>query len=603
MHLQENSSMQTFNDVHLQFASFFKNSTLQPYAYLVSKKLSEGHICINLDDIEKDWEQLPPYFAQAKLNVKYLLNDNLVSKDIASKQPFILFSNRLYLQRYEQYEREIFTQILSFLNQKVDVIKQKENSIKEQSNYLRSLFNRSINALPNWQFAAVISAFINQFTIITGGPGTGKTTTVAKILALLFQLNPNLKVALAAPTGKAAARMAESLKNASEQVDEKVRENFMALQPSTLHRLLGYIPDSPYFKHGKEFPLLHDVVIIDESSMIDAALFAKLLNAIGSKTKLILLGDKDQLASVEAGSLFGDLCLAKAAINHFSIDRLALINETIANEDQLIPKSEITNSHALQGHIIELKYSHRFKSDEGIGKLSKAIINNEEQALADFINHQKNAQVEIYTDYSTKAFEEFISGYQDYIQEKDIKTAFQKLNKLRVLCATREGEQGLYSINKKIEDFLRGKNLLNTLEEFYEHRPIMVTSNNYQLNLFNGDIGIIRKDENGILRAHFESSDGEIFTVLPGLLSKVETVFAMTIHKSQGSEFNHVLISLPPVEEMNILTRELLYTGVTRAKNKVVILGSEALILQTAKAQVQRASGIQDRFLTLATNY
>jgi exodeoxyribonuclease V alpha subunit len=603
LHLQENSSMQTFNDVHLQFASFFKNSTLQPYAYLVSKKLSEGHICINLDDIEKDWEQLPPYFAQAKLNVKYLLNDNLVSKDIANKQPFILFGNRLYLQRYEQYEREIFTQILSFLNQEVDVIKQKENSIKEQSNYLRSLFNRSINALPNWQFAAVISAFINQFTIITGGPGTGKTTTVAKILALLFQLNPNLKVALAAPTGKAAARMAESLKNASEQVDEKVRENFMALQPSTLHRLLGYIPDSPYFKHGKSFPLIHDVVIIDESSMIDAALFAKLLNAIGSKTKLILLGDKDQLASVEAGSLFGDLCLAKAAINHFSIDRLTLINETIANEDQLIPKAEITNSHALQGHIIELKYSHRFKSDEGIGKLSKAIINNEEQALADFIHHQKDTQVAIYTDYNAKAFEDFIAGYQDYIQEKDIQKAFQKLNKLRVLCATREGEQGLYSINKKIEDFLRGKNLLSTLEEFYEHRPIMVTSNNYQLNLFNGDIGIIRKDENGILRAHFESSDGEIFTVLPGLLSKVETVFAMTIHKSQGSEFSHVLISLPPVEEMNILTRELLYTGVTRAKNKVVILGSEALILQTAKAQVQRASGIQDRFLTLATNY
>jgi exodeoxyribonuclease V alpha subunit len=594
--------MQTLNDVHLQFASFFKSSTLQPYAYLVSKKLSEGHICINLGDIEKDWETLPPYFAHATLLPKHLLKEDLVSTDLTNKQPFILFENRLYLQRYEQYEREIFNQILSFLNQEKGNLAQKESLIKEHHVYLQSLFQQNANALPNWQFAAVVSAFINQFTIITGGPGTGKTTTVAKILALLFQLNPNLKVALAAPTGKAAARMAESLKNASEQVDEKVRENFMALQPSTLHRLLGYIPDSPYFKHGKGFPLTHDVVIIDESSMIDAALFAKLLNAIGPQTKLILLGDKDQLASVEAGSLFGDLCLAKDAINHFSADRLALINETIANAEQLIPAAMLTSKHALKEHIIELKYSHRFKSEEGIGKLSKAIINNEVAAIEDFINDQKDKQVAIYTDYSAKAFEDFITGYQEYIVEKDIKKAFEKLNNLRVLCATREGEQGLYSINKKIEDFLKSKNLISTVDEFYEHRPVMVTSNNYNLGLFNGDIGIIRKDDSGALKAHFESPNGEIVKILPGLLSKVETVFAMTIHKSQGSEFDQVLISLPNVEEMNILTRELLYTGVTRAKSKVVILGSAALILQTAKEQVQRASGIQDRFLTLETN-
>ena len=594
--------MQTLNDVHLQFASFFKSSALQPYAYLVSKKLSEGHICINLAEIEKDWETLPPYFAHATLLPKNLINEDLVSTDLANKQPFALFGNRLYLQRYEQYERDIFTQILSFLNQEKEILAEKENLIKEHQVYLQSLFNQNTNALPNWQFAAVISAFINQFTIITGGPGTGKTTTVAKILAFLFLLNPNLKVALAAPTGKAAARMAESLKNASAQVDEKVRVNFMALQPSTLHRLLGYIPDSPYFKHGKGFPLSHDVVIIDESSMIDAALFSKLLTAIGPQTKLILLGDKDQLASVEAGSLFGDLCLAKAAINNFSAGRLTLINDTIANAEQYIPPTILESKHALKEHIIELKYSHRFKSDEGIGKLSKAIINNEVAEIEDFINHQKDKQVAIYTDFSAKAFEDFIAGYQDYILEKDIKNSFKKLNNLRILCATREGEQGLYSINKKVEEFLRTKNLISTVEEFYEHRPVMVTSNNYHLGLFNGDIGIIRKDENGVLKAHFESSDGEIFTILPGLLTKVETVFAMTIHKSQGSEFDQVLISLPNVEEMNILTRELLYTGVTRAKAKVVILGSAELILQTAKAQVQRASGIQDRFLTLETN-
>jgi exodeoxyribonuclease V alpha subunit len=347
---------------------------------------------------------------------------------------------------------------------------------------------------------------------------------------------------------------------------------------------------------------VHDVVIIDESSMIDAALFAKLLNAIGSHTKLILLGDKDQLASIEAGSLFGDLCLAENAINQFSEDKLNFINKVITNPLNQIPKPAKQSKHLLAEHIIELKFSHRFNSEKGIGKLSKAIINNEVAVIEDFIKLQNDEQVSIHTDYSATAFENFIAGYQDYIQEKDIKTAFQKLNNLRVLCATREGEQGLYSTNKKIEDYLKGKSLISIIEEFYEHRPIMVTSNNYNLGLFNGDIGIIRKDENGILRAHFESPDGEIIKILPGLLSKVETVFAMTIHKSQGSEFNQVLISLPNVEEIKILTRELLYTGITRAKSKVVILGSEQIILQTAKEQVQRASGIQNRFSSLETS-
>jgi exodeoxyribonuclease V alpha subunit len=594
--------MQTLNDVHLQFASFFKSSTLQPYAYLVSKKLSEGHICINLAEIEKEWATLPPYFQNAKLQEIDLGKEKLVSKNTDHKQPFVLYQNRLYLQRYEQYEREIFEQILSFINQEKALANQRATQIEQNKEYLQSLFNQQKSDQPNWQFAAVISAFINQFTIITGGPGTGKTTTVAKILAILFQFNPNLKVALAAPTGKAAARMSESLKAASQQVDKKVRENFMALQPATIHRLLGYIPDSPYFKHYKKLPLVHDVVIIDESSMIDAALFAKLLNAIGSHTKLILLGDKDQLASIEAGSLFGDLCLAENAINQFSEDKLNFINKVITNPLNQIPKPAKQSKHLLAEHIIELKFSHRFNSEKGIGKLSKAIINNEVAVIEDFIKLQNDEQVSIHTDYSATAFENFIAGYQDYIQEKDIKTAFQKLNNLRVLCATREGEQGLYSTNKKIEDYLKGKSLISIIEEFYEHRPIMVTSNNYNLGLFNGDIGIIRKDENGILRAHFESPDGEIIKILPGLLSKVETVFAMTIHKSQGSEFNQVLISLPNVEEIKILTRELLYTGITRAKSKVVILGSEQIILQTAKEQVQRASGIQNRFSSLETS-
>ncbi|OAQ39718.1 exodeoxyribonuclease V subunit alpha [Pedobacter psychrophilus] len=588
--------MQTFNDVHLQFASFFKSQNLQPYAYLVSKKLSQGHICLNLNELSTEKEDISSYFKINNLNIEQLKKEKMVSLKGDEKQPFILHQNRLYLQRYFNYESKILTRILKFKNNTEEL--NQLNRLKENKDFIKNLFPSTPNII-NWQLVAAVNSFINNFTIITGGPGTGKTTTVAKILAIMFQINPDLKVALAAPTGKAAARMAESLKQADLKVDEDIKSKFELLKPATIHRLLGYVPDSPYFKHNRENPLLVDVLIVDESSMIDVALFSKLLDAVGNQTKLILLGDKDQLASVEAGSLFGDLCLAQNQLNIFDEERTQLINSLIDDESAQISTNIDSQdiSHPLFQHIVELKHSYRFKGEEEIGVFSKAIINNNQKTIKEFIDKKENGQVTIDTNYDIKLFHEFVKGYQDYIDETDIKKALKKLNNLKVLCAVREGEQGVYMINKHIESYLSEKKLINKGLEFYLHRPIMITKNNYALGLFNGDIGIIREDDHKVLKAFFENSEGKLVSVFPGLLSQVETVFAMTIHKSQGSEFTNVLMVLPKAENIDILTRELLYTGLTRAKQNVILQALEANLLKSAEAKVERASGINQRFL------
>lgn len=588
--------MNTINDVHQQFASFFSSPTFQPFAYLVSKKLSEGHICLNLDDSEVE-------NSRGLLEEKWVTTVENSSSTSGIKQPFVLHNNRLYFQRYFNYETLILQRLQEFIGAEKKLESARLKALQQESSFIKALFNPIQNSIESpktdWQLVAAISAVLNNFTIITGGPGTGKTTTVAKILSILFKVNPKLKVALAAPTGKAAARMAESLKETSAKFNQDVAENIRGLEPKTIHRLLRSIKDSPHFRHNQQNPLNYDVVIIDESSMIGVALFAKLLDAIGPETRLIMLGDKDQLASVEAGSLFGDLCQSQTQLNIFSSLRSALMNEL--NGNLPMPRSAEVDgqaNHPLFQHVIELKVSHRFTSDGGIGKLSRAIIQNDVSVLQDFMETNADVQVVIDQVYSKQLFEKVVDGYREFIQEPDIKTALMKLNNLRVLCAIREGEQGLHATNRKIEKYLSDKGLISLKGDFYINRPIIITSNNYALGLFNGDVGMIRPDEKGVLKAWFEDSQGNLKALTPGLITQVETVFAMTIHKSQGSEFNQVFVVLPQTENIAILTRELLYTAVTRAKSKVFIQGTKAVIVKTADGQVQRASGIAQRFFT-----
>lgn len=590
--------MHTINDVHQQFAEYFDIPVLKPYAYLLSKKISEGHICLHLDKLT----ELPPYCGDMVPGSGPLQAVTLVARNGNDQQPFVLYQDRLYLQRYFRYETTFLKRIHQFLETEKEQLAQRLTVLETHRDLITSLFVSDDpideNTPTDWQLAAAITGVLNNFTIITGGPGTGKTTTVAKILAILYNIAPSLRVALAAPTGKAAARMAESLRNTKLPVAPSLTEKLQSLSPSTIHRLLKSKKDSPYFHHNAENPLNYDVVIVDESSMIDIALFAKLLDAIGPDTRLILLGDKDQLASVEAGSLFGDLCQAQEILNLFSADRLALINSFITDKRKNIPDSHISEDHhPLFQHLVELRRSHRFTGHKGIGKFSKAIIRNDQAALKEFLHTNNDEQVIIDPSYSRELFEQFVSGYEAFIKENDKQEALHKMNGLRVLCAVREGEQGLYAINKMIEKYLHDKKLIKINAEFYENRPIILTRNYYEHNLFNGDTGIIRPDENGVLMAWFEDGTGDLRAVLPGYLTEAETVFAMTIHKSQGSEFNKVLVVLPAVTNVALLTRELLYTAVTRARTMVYVQSSEEVLLQAVEHSVERASGIANRFV------
>ncbi|HSC39595.1 MAG TPA: exodeoxyribonuclease V subunit alpha, partial [Chitinophagaceae bacterium] len=535
--------MQTLNDVHQQFAEYFDVPELKPYAYLLSKKLSEGHICLYLDKITDQPGPLPAYCNNILPGSEPLKAMPLVARNGSDAAPFVLYQDRLYLQRYFRYETRFLQRLYQFLAAEKALQPERVALLQTQKAYISGLFANGAPATgddnTDWQLAAAITGVLNNFTIITGGPGTGKTTTVAKILAILYTIDPHLKVALAAPTGKAAARMAESLRNTTLPGKDAVVEKFQQLAPSTIHRLLKTRMDTPYFRHDRNNPLNEDVVIVDECSMIDVALFAKLLDAIGPGTRLILLGDKDQLASVEAGSLFGDVCQSQARLNVFSEERRALINSFITAPERQVPAPQAgsNESHPLFQHLVELRRSHRFTGHTGIGKLSKAIINNDAPALQEFLQPGADAQVVTDGAYDDALFESFVAGYETFITEKNTRKALQKMNTRRVLCAIREGEQGLYAVNKKIEKYLHDKKLIKANGGFYENRPIILTRNYYEHGLFNGDTGIIRPDKNGQLMAWFDDGSDKPKAVLPGYLTQAETVFAMTIHKSQGSEF------------------------------------------------------------------
>ena len=462
-------------DSHIQFASFFKHPVLQPLACLLSQKLSEGHICLPVSELPHQVELLPEEWQPLlrDLDVETIAGLPLVGNAEILQKPFILHGDRLYLQRYFKYETDTLTAIKKLIAGEAAVLPARIAAVEAHREKLEPLFaGGGKTGVSDWQSAAVINSALQNFAIITGGPGTGKTTTVARLLALLFTLQPNLRVALAAPTGKAATRMAESLRNTVLPGFENLKDQFEALQPTTIHRLLKSKTGTPYFRHNGENPVPYDVLIADESSMIDVALFAKMLCAIGPSTRLFLLGDKSQLASVEAGSIFGDLCTAQPQLNRFTAGRQKLLNSFITDASQQLPAGTEpdTGNHLLFEHVVELQTSYRFTANAGIGRFSKAVIAGDTAGVQSFVEGE-DAEVTIDTEYDAELFEKFVAGYADYICEPDIAKALKKLGQLRVLCAQREGPQGLYTANKDIENFLLGRRLLRSIEGNYENRP------------------------------------------------------------------------------------------------------------------------------------
>lgn len=420
----------------------------------------------------------------------------------------------------------------------------------------------------DWQQLAVDLAQHTDFLIIAGGPGTGKTTTVTRILAqLVTQGVDSARILLAAPTGKAAMRMQEAIRHTKQRLAlpaplaERIPE-----QARTLHRLLGYVPNQIQFKHHAGNPLLADVVIVDEASMIDISLMTHLFEAVPNHAKLILLGDKDQLASVETGSIFRDLC----------------------------------SGTALAHNMVTLQKSYRFLAKDGIGQLAQAIRHADQKRLLDVLDSAEFADVSLNETQRhlnpAWLLEQGWQAYVEAIKQGDIDAAFQAFNTLRILTPLRKGRQGVEHLNALVDKFMQRALALNTFNasNWYSGRPVMVTQNDYRQNLFNGDIGLTLVNAKGELRVWFPTDEVGRYRAIPPIrLPMHETAWAMTIHKSQGSEFERVLLILPEAEDLALIGRELLYTAVTRAKRGIHILATRATLAQALHRVMPLSSQLQ----------
>lgn len=542
-------------------------------------------------------------------------------------QPLVLDGNanapRLYLRRYWQYEQILRQQITARLQTPVEFDEHKATQVLDQ------LFVPS--AQIDWQKLACAIALRGRVSIITGGPGTGKTYTAARLLALLLALAPmahpvshqrRLKVALAAPTGKAAARLKQSIDAAlltlapvMAAYGDLPRLVAQIGPAQTLHRLLGARPDARSLRMNVRQPLDLDLLIVDEASMVDLAMMAGLLQAIPPHTRVVFLGDKDQLASVEAGAVFADLCRFVGA-GQYSTETAAFAQRVAGIG---LPDSSLATQHntpVLAQHTVMLQHSHRFGGP--IGQLAHAVNQGNCSAamgvLAQsnaIIVYRSHATPEMVWDAAAGVYDATCQGvaisythYLDVVRQGPAdrsaqahaqwaQEALAAFERVRVLCALREGPVGVEGLNRGIELALQARGWLQARGVWYAGRPVLVTRNDPTLGVFNGDCGLVLPGPTGQagLKAYFMQGDG-LKGISVSRLQQVETAFAMTVHKSQGSEFEHVILVVPPALGQPI-GRELLYTGITRAKAGLTLLAPTPEALSAVIAHTtRRVSGL-----------
>lgn len=570
---------------------------LERAAYLASFATTEGHVCTDLAELAEDFPQHSPEALRT-----ILLGSGVVGAAGADRlYPLILDGDgRLYLYRYFGYERRL-ARALWRLARGHEGLAPPPAAVREQ---LNALFPARANG-PDWQKLAAALALLGRLTVISGGPGTGKTTTVVNLLACLIAQNPDCRIALAAPTGKAAARMLDALRERAAHLPEPIRAKLPGAA-GTIHRLLGVIPGSGHFRHCAENPLAVDVLVVDEASMLDLGLATKLVEAMPASGRLILLGDKDQLAAVEAGAVFAELS-ADPGLSPPMIERLAELAET---DPGGIATAEPVQATPLKDCVVWFSQNYRFRSDSGIGRLAARVNAGEAEAVIaelraggeDGVIWREegldSARLERGAVPGAGLIEALLAGYADYLAvmrsgEAAPETAFAAYNRFRILCAVRESPRGVAAVNRLIaREFRRRLGLAgDERAEWYPGRPVMVLRNDYVLKLFNGDIGIVLPEPSGELRVRFPDADGGFRAIPPARLPEHETAFALTVHKSQGSEFDEVALLLPD-RVSPVLTRELIYTGITRARRAVSLIGAAPVLAEAIRRRTRRHSGL-----------
>lgn len=527
---------------------------------------------------------------------------------VGEAKPLQLFNERLYFARLAEYEHTLATRLLAMSERHLNI------NTQLLSQLLSDYFVDNSALTIDWQKVACAIAATKGFSVITGGPGTGKTTTVTKLLAILQSLYKSapLSIKLVAPTGKAAARLSESILGAKQKL-EIIPDDIKALIPDsaqTIHRLLGVKPFTNKFKHNRTNPLHLDVLIIDEASMVDLSLMAKLIEALPTHARLILLGDKDQLASVDTGSVMSDLCqgLALGQTPNYSQARCDELNALcFKGEAKLAAPGH--SEFKLADCIAFLQHSYRFDAQSGIGQLALAV-NTNHNGILKYVEQQSTQgqfnDVILDYDFVAKPIEKLINSaakhYAHYLsliaQEASVADVHAAFSQYQLLAAVREGDYGVNSLNNRIERALVQQGLISVSpnQRHYSGMPIMVSQNDYQLKLFNGDIGILMPDESGQLKALFIDEQNNVRAFSPARLPAHDKVYVMTIHKSQGSEFSYTAMVLPPLKQASMgINRQLVYTGITRAKNTFELVADKKVLLLAMNKSVSRASGLYER--------
>ena len=518
---------------------------------LAVRALRGGSVCVDLQTVAADadcpelpWPEPASWLAAVRAST------------LAGEPPVLrLYDDRLlYLDRYWREEQQVCADLLAL-------------SVSAETTDLPACERLFPPGFDEQREAAEI-ALSQAVTVLTGGPGTGKTTTVARLLALLVEQAeqtgaPRPRIALAAPTGKAAARLGEAVATEVAKLDAVDQARLTGLQATTLHRLLGSRPDtSVRFKHNRGNRLPHDVIVVDETSMVSLTMMARLLEAVRPATRLILVGDSDQLASVEAGAVLADL-----------VDGLS------AREDV---------------RVAALRTSHRF--GESIGALADAIRVGDGDRAVELLRAGGEHIEWVDDDDPTERLRAVLLPHALRVREAAVlgagPVALRTLDEHRLLCAHRDGPYGVAHWNRQVQRWLTEETGEPVWSPWYAGRPLLITANDYGLGIYNGDTGVVVVRDDG-LQAVIAGSAGPL-DFATSRLSDVQTMYAMTIHKSQGSQADEVTVLMPP-QDSRLLSRELFYTAVTRAKSKVRVVGSEDALRAALARRAVRATGLRKR--------
>ena len=596
----------------LHFARFILRFCVDPdpdiflAAALTSRASASGDICLNLDSVSETMlleEQAGhgPVFCPPSVKWRQQLKAHTAVGKPGDRCPLILDDhNRLYLYRYWQYETKLSSAIHDRVTGELS-----DFSPGKVKACLDRLFPAGDGGV-DYQKIAAVTALLKRFSVITGGPGSGKTHAIAGILALILECTgrDKLDISLAAPTGKAAARLGQSILQAKKHLDcSRSLKDGIPGEVFTIHRLLKPIPGTPYFRYNSDNLLPADVVVVDEASMVDLALMSKLLQALAPDARLLIVGDKDQLASVEAGSVLGDIC-DRQTVHGYSKDFITHIEALTGTSRQYFTQTS-AKCPGLQDCIGVLQKSYRFSSQSGIGAISRAInLGDIEKSMALLKNPLETAvswsEISSQNKLSSQLAPIIIDGYRKYLTIKDPMLAMDAFNEFKILCALKIGPFGVKAVNHLAEQVLIRENLIGDhpagSHPWYRGRPVMITRNDYSLGLYNGDIGITLPDPDASddqLHVYFQDAAGGVRRFLPHRLPEHETVYAMTVHKSQGSEFDHVILILPDMD-YPLMTRELIYTGLTRARQTVSIWGTEPVLTTAISRKIERSSGLRE---------